>query len=273
MSKSQPSVVGLSPLVSSIDAGARQPRAGGRRTGGRHFALVAALLLLSTGCFATRQDVRTLQDDLRLIRSESARDDTIRATQIARLNDSLAALSRRITRMNAETQGRFTAVEEQLLRTQEIAGQSQARVQEMRAALETARTASTEGPTGAPGPNQLYQLGREQFMRGSNAAARTAFQELLNSFPEADMAGDAQFFVGETFSAEGNTAAADSVYAIVVARYARSDRAATALYKRGVVAQQAGRNADARRHFNEVINRFPRSDEAALARDRLRTVR
>jgi tol-pal system protein YbgF len=237
-------------------------------------ALAAAgfLLMSTTACLATRQDVETLQQDLRLVRSEAARDDSIRARQIQRLADSVTALNRRMVEFRAETRGRLSTIDEQLLRTQEMAGQSQSRVQEMRAVLEQARPAATDSGA-TPGPNQLYQLGRDQFMRGSNSAARTAFQELLTSHPQSDVAGDAQFYVGETFSAEGNNRAADSVYAIVVAQYPNSQRAATALYKRGVIAQQAGRNADARRHFNAVVSRFPNSDEAALARDRLRAPR
>jgi tol-pal system protein YbgF len=237
-------------------------------------ALAAAGLLLTstTASLATRQDVEILQQDLRLVRSEAARDDSIRAVQIQRLADSVTALNRRMVDFRAETRGRLSTVDEQLLRTQELAGQSQSRVQEMRAVLEQARPATTDSGA-TPGPNQLYQLGRDQFMRGSNSAARTAFQELLNTHPQSDVAGDAQFYVGETFSAEGNNRAADSVYAIVVAQYPNSQRAATALYKRGVIAQQAGRNADARRHLNAVVSRFPNSDEAALARDRLRAPR
>lgn len=239
-------------------------------------ALAAAgiFVLSATGCLATRQDVEILQQDLRLVRAEAVRDDSIRAVQIQRLADSVTALNRRVVDFRAETRGRLSTVDEQLTRTQEIAGQSQTRVQEMRAVLEQARPVVPDtGAAGTPGPNQLYQLGRDQFMRGSNTAARTAFQELLSSHPESDMAGDAQFHVAETYSAEGNNAAADSVYAIVATRYPNSPRAVTALYKRGVIAEQAGRRADARRYFNEVVSRFPRSDEAALARDRLRAPR
>lgn len=246
------------------------------------FALGALLTVSLTGCLATRQDVQILQEDLRMIRSEAARDDSIRAAQIDRLNralnDSISALSRRVAQSRTDAEGRFTTIEEQLMQTQELAGQSQRRVQEMRAALETARVATSDTAAGAavaaePGPNQLFQLGRDQFMRGSNTAARAAFQELLNRYPDADVADEAQFHVAETYSAEGNAAAADSVYGIVISRFARSPRTATALYKRGVIAQNADRNADARRFFNEVVNRFPRTDEAMLARDRLRSLR
>lgn len=249
--------------------------------------LVRTTLLMFTalaagGCFATRQDMQVLQNDLRLVRDEAARDDSARAAQIQRLtaslssvNDSLAALSRGLTRLRADVQGRLSSVEEQLNTAQELATQSQRRVQELRASLEQAsggRGGETAGPA-SPGPNQLYQMGREQFLRGSNAAARTAFEELLANHPQSDVADEAQFFVAETYAAEGNTAAADSVYGLVVTRYSRSPRAPTALYKRGVIAEGAGRTAEARTLYNQVIARFPRSDEAQLARDRLTTRR
>lgn len=244
----------------------------------RIVALSLASLFLS-GCLATRQDVQILQQDLRLVRSEAVRDDSIRGAQIERLSatlrsvgDSLGALSSGLSRLRADVQGRFATLEQQVVRAQELAGLSQSRVQEMRAQLE-ARPPATEGAPAAPGPNQLYQMGRDQFMRGSHTAARAAFEELIASYPDADVASEAQFFVAEAFSAEGHESAADSVYAIVVTRYPTSARAATALYKRGVIAQNARRTADAQRFFNEVINRFPRSDEAALARDRLRAPR
>lgn len=245
---------------------------------------VAALALpaLASACFATRSDVRTLQQDVALVRAEAARADSLRGREtrqeierliasIRPLNDSIAAVSARLTRFRGEVQGRFSTFEEEVQRVQELAGQSQTRLQEMRAALE--RTAAPASGAGAPGPAQLYQIGHDQLLRGSNAAARTAFQDLLTRFPAADSAGDAQFYIAETYAAEGNTAAADSAYGIVVRTYRRSPRAGTALYKRAVIAEGGRRTAEARRLYNEVITRFPRSDEAALARDRLTTLR
>ena len=243
----------------------------------RRATLITLAAFAASAC-ATRQDLQVLQNDLRLIREEAGRDDSLRSAQIQQLsaslrsiNDSLASVSRGLSRLRADVQGRLTTVEEQLNTAQELATQSQRRVQELRASLEQAsarRSGDTAG-TASPGPNQLYQMGRDQFLRGSNAAARTAFEELLANHPQSDVADEAQFFVAETYAAEGNTAAADSVYGLVVTRYTRSPRAPTALYKRGVIAEGSGRNAEARTIYNQVIARFPRSDEAQLARDRL----
>lgn len=240
---------------------------------------LVALPLVLVGCMATKSDVTVLQQDIMLVRAEAAQSDSARRLEIQRvmrsmqsLTDSVSAIATRLTRLRADVQGRVSAIEEDTRRLQELAGQSQSRMQELRAAVESRAPAPTTGGTTAPvpGPNQLYQLGRDQLLRGSTAAARTAFEDLLARHPDSDLAADAQFYIGETHAAEGNAEAADQAYARVASAYPRSPRAATATYKRAVAAEGARRTREARQLYNEVISKFPRSDEAALARDRLR---
>ncbi|MBA3579502.1 MAG: tetratricopeptide repeat protein [Gemmatimonadaceae bacterium] len=243
-----------------------------------------ALPLILAGCIASKSDVTVLQQDIMLVRAEAAQSDSARRQEIQRvmrsmqsLTDSVSAVATRLTRMRTDMQGRFSAIEDDTRRLQEIAGQSQARMQELRAAVESRTSAppssaspSAGAPAVVPGPNQLYQLGRDQLLRGSTAAARTAFEDLLARYPESDVAAEAQFYIGETHAAEGNVQEADQAYARVASAYPRSPRAATATYKRAVAAEGARRTREARQLYNEVISKFPRSDEAALARDRLR---
>lgn len=257
--------------------------------------VVAGLVALSTtACFASRSDIDQLRDEINTVRAENSAADSVRAMQMAQIlstlrsvNDTLASLNTRVTRVRAESQSGIRELHDRVMQVQEATGQSQARLQEMRAAIEQRnRTApppasppsqaipgrpdSTPAVTDAPGPNELFQIGRDQLARGGNSAARAAFQDLLARYPESELAADAQFFLAETLAAEGKGAAADSAYATVVNKYPSSLRAATALYKRGVAQQKAGRTTTARRTFNDVIRRFPESDEAALARERLR---
>jgi tol-pal system protein YbgF len=193
---------------------------------------------------------------------------------------------------------------QQLLQIQELTGQSQRRLQELRSSLEarqqdvapvtpsqtpatpprdSAASAAPAGqnpspaapagaPSGSPGPNQLFQSSLDQLRRGSPASARRGFEELLRLYPTSDVAGEAQFYIGEAFAAEGNTAAADTAYATVVTKFGQSARAPTALYKRALLLQQRGNIALARTALNDLVRRYPRSDEAQLARDRLRTL-
>lgn len=267
----------------------------GRWRTGRGLVL-ATLMLASTACFASKSDIDELRNELNTLRVETSAADSARAMQMVQMlgtlrlvADSLDAVSARVTRVRAETQSGIRDIHNQVKQVEEASGQSQQRIQEIRAQLEQRNRVSTPMPvstdtvTGAPsqpqaapegpGPNELFQLGRDQLARGGNAAARAAFSDLLARYPQSELAGDAQFFLAEALAAEGKTAAADTGYATVVSKYPESLRAATALYKRGVAQQKAGKTTTAKRTFNEVIRRFPESDEAALAQERLRTIK
>ena len=275
------------------------------RSLGRALAPVA---FLATGaCVATRSDLRLVQNDIAVMKAEQAQADSARRTQLDRViaqlgmvNDTLRTMTARSSRFEGDVQQQLYAMAQQLVTVQELTGQSQRRLQELRASLEQRAQeiqtpAAVPSPTGpgrptaaapggvpaagaapaptSPGPNQLFQLALDQLRRGSTGAARAGFSDLLRQYPSADVAPDAQFYVAESYATEGNAAAADSVYDLVARTYPASPRAATALYKRAVTAQGAGRSADARALFEAVIKQFPRSDEAVLARDRLRTLK
>jgi tol-pal system protein YbgF len=264
---------------------------------------LAPVAFLATGaCFATREDVRSLQSQLDALRTSSAQADSARRAQLDRViaslglvRDSLGLMSARVIKMQGDVRGDLYNIGQELIQVQELTGQSQRRLQELRAQLEErnpnvapapagappAGAAAPANPQGAPttaqpagpGPNQLFQLSLEQLRRGSPAAARTGLETLLQQYPTADIAPDAQFYLGEAYHAEGNGAAADSAYAVVVEKYPNSPRAPTALYKRGLYMEQQGNLTGARAMLNQLIQKYPRSDEAALARERLRAMK
>ena len=239
--------------------------------------LIAMPALFAGACVATQSDIRVLQGDLTVMRSEAAAAQDARRDQLNRLiasiqstNDSIAALSARVARLRSDLTTSVQSIDTQLLAIQELTGQSQRKLQELRATLDQRPATPTETPAGGtPGPNQLLELARSQMLNGANSSARTALQDLLTNYPTSDVAPDAQFYIAESFAAEGNAAAADSVYQLVVSQYPGSPRAATSLYKRGVAAQAAGKTSEARALFNELLKKYPRSDEAPLARERL----
>ncbi len=257
--------------------------------------LAPVALALATGaCFATRSDVRILQDDLTKFRTSQQAADSARAAQLAQVtatltqvNDSLRATSARMGRWQANAQGDIRNIQEQLVQIQELTGASQQRLLDLRRDLEeksappptpnpavpgdTTRAAAVAPAAGAaPGPATLYKLAFDQMSRGSHSTARSGFQALLDQYPTSDLAPDAQYYIGETLQAEGNTSGADSVFSLVVSKYPSAPRAATALYKHGLFLQKAKRDSEARQAFQTVIDKYPRSDEASLAREQLR---
>jgi tol-pal system protein YbgF len=270
-----------------------------QRKGSR--VLLAGLAFVLTGCFATTSQLEGLREDVLQQRAEADANDSIRAVQLVEIlttlrtvTDSVAGFSTRLNRMRAESQADMRALKQQVAGIQEISGQSQERLQQLRAQMEernrqvppstapattttdtlsaTPATPAAPSNDGGPGPNELLQIGRDQLTRGGNSAARSAFTDLLQRFPDSELAADAQFYIAESYAAEKNNSAADSAYASVVSKYAQSPRAPTALYKRAFLAQSAGKTTTAKRLYNDLIRRYPDSDEAELARERLRVI-
>lgn len=256
-----------------------------------HRLAPVALALATGACFATRSDVRILQEDVASARAAMLKADSTRAAQIAevattlgQVNDSVRSANARITRMQANAQGDLRTIQEQLIQILELTGASQQRLIELRTQIEERNnqmvpvpgppvpgdTTARSSQPGGPGPATLYKLAFDQMSRGSHGTARSGFQDLLTQYPTSDLAPDAQYYIGETFQAEGNSVAADSVYNLVVTTYPKATRAATALYKHGLFLQKAKRDGEARKVFQSVIDKYPRSDEADLAREQLR---
>ena len=260
---------------------------------------VPAVVLTAGACFATRNDVRTLQGDIAVLRAEAARADSVhrellrqQARRINSVADSLQTLNVFLSRWSGDITLSLHNIGQQLITVQELTGQSQRRLQEMRAEFEAqaAATAAAAAPvvppvTGAatgvpvagqqpqPGPNQLYSLAFQQLTRGANNAARSGFIDFLAQYPNNELAPDAQYYIAQAFDQDGKKAEADSAYAVVVAKYPKSDRAPVALFKRAGAMVEAGKKDKARALYLQIIDKYPASPEAETAKDRLKTLK
>ncbi|HEY7234723.1 MAG TPA: tetratricopeptide repeat protein [Gemmatimonadaceae bacterium] len=252
--------------------------------------LSAVLAASTTACLASKGDVRVLQDELRALRSSIAQSDTARRAQadtafmlITRANDSLRIFSTRFAAFQANVTGGMYDMNRQLLQIQELSGQGQRRLQELRASMEArndamnavpaSATPDTTKPVAGPGPAQLFQIAFDQMQRGSFGVARSGFQELMDKYPTFEEVPSAQLYIGQSFAEEKNAAAADSVYQLVVAKYPQSKAAPTALYKYALSLIAQKKTAPARGALNRIVKEYPNSDEASLARDLLRTTK
>src|ERR1700693_1023533 len=245
------------------------------------------------GCFfATKQDIDKLQADIVGTRVSSSAADSVQRTQLVELSrsvrslsDSISALSRRVSAMRTASESEMTAMKENISQLQDLSGQSEQRLRDVRAALEEKRqqqeaaptipdsSSTTIAPVTGPGPLQLLQAGRDQLLKGGNSAARSAFNELITKYPKSEYVPEAMFYTAQAYAAERNLTAADAEYSSLIAKYPKSPRVPTAMYKRALQLQAAKKNAEAKKLYRDIMKRFPRSDEAALADERLQSMR
>ena len=255
--------------------------------------LVAAGLSPLAAC-ATSGDVRRVQNEVALLRAESARQDSTRGARLAEIirlqQRILDSLGLSVRSLRGETQQDLYNIEQQLVQLQELTGQSQQRLTELRTQLEarqaeiTAASAAPPPSTGgdttraavpAPAPaasaDEMYEASVAQLRRGSTATARTGLRQLLQNYPTSERAPDAIYFLGQSFAAENPDSAA-AYYKQVVDRYPQSPRASAALYNLGLLAERRKDVAGAKDAYQRVVRQYPRSGEAALARDRLKAL-
>jgi tol-pal system protein YbgF len=260
---------------------------------GRPLSRAAGLLavgLAGGAACASPGEVNRVQNDVAVLRAETARQDSVQSARLAevirsqqRLMDSLESTRLALRNLRGATQQDFYKVEQQLVQLQELTGQSQRRLSEMRTQLE-AREAQISGGGGAlsdttappdaaatASADQIYEASVAQLRRGSTATARTGLRQLLQNHPTSERVPDALYFMGQSFAAENQDSAA-AYYNLVVRNHAQSPRAPAALYNLGLLAERRKDTAAARDAYQRVLQRYPRSDEAALARDRLRSL-
>jgi TolA-binding protein len=179
----------------------------------------------------------------------------------------------------------MTAVQRQLVQIQELTGQSQQRLTELRRQVDQRlsqpvvvqqpapgdSTAPVTVPVAAgPSARELHDLSLEQLRRGSPVTARAGFSKLIEDYPDDPLVADALFFVGESWEgAEPDSAIAS--YERVAQDHRDSERAPTALYRLGLIAERRDDQDGARLYFQRVVAGYPQSDEAELARAKLNT--
>jgi len=264
-----------------------------RRSAGLAATLVVAAGL--AGC-VSKSDVQLVQGEVALLRAETLRRDSVRASQLGEviqmqrgIMDSLAMSRRAVGQLKGDISSDLYNIQQQLVQLQELTGQSQQRLSELRTQLE-ARGAqietsapptagpATPGDTAQPTPggssasaDQMYEASLAQLRRGSTGTARLGLRELLRTYPTSSRAPDALYFIGQSFASE-NPDSAGAYYSQVVERYSTSPRAASALYNLGLLAERRKDSAKAKDAYQRVVQKYPQSDEAALARDRLKAL-
>jgi tol-pal system protein YbgF len=151
---------------------------------------------------------------------------------------------------------------------------------------------ATPGPGAPPAtnalqPQDIYQAAYIDFSKGSYALAMAGFREFLRRFPEHPLAGNAQYWIGEShFSlarGHANTGQPDKAsqeleQAVqelrkVVANYPRGEKAPTALYKEALALIELKQPGLAQQRLEYLVANFPQAEETPLARERLAAIK
>lgn len=200
------------------------------------------------------------------------------------VQESTANSGSRLDTMTTQTQGLSDNMQDVQARVAKLAQQMndmQSLLQSIDGKISGGATAGGNAPGGnTPNPSApasisadtLYQNALRDFNSGNYDLSRQEFSDYLKSFPTNDLAGNAQFYLGEIFYAQNNFRDAVTEYDKVLYTYPKSYKTAAALLKKGQAEIQLAQKATGTRDLREVIRRFPNSPEAKQASARLKEV-
>ncbi|HSU92267.1 MAG TPA: tol-pal system protein YbgF [Gemmatimonadaceae bacterium] len=239
------------------------------------------LVLLATGaCFATREDVQALHADVQSLRADNARSDSARRAALDRVvtsmnivRDSLGLLSARVFKMQGDVRGDLYNVGQQLLQIQQLTGQSQQRVQELRAALEARQSdmQSSNAQPGAPAPGAAGTAAVPPTSTGATTPSSANPSTRPGATTTPAPAGGATPGPNQLFQISleqlrrGSPGAARTGLQTLLQQYPTSDLVPDAEFYLGEAYHQEGNAAGADSAYAAVVSNYPTSPRAPTA--------
>jgi tol-pal system protein YbgF len=266
------------------------------------FVLGAALVLVVSGAASAANkehqqmmaDIRMLQEQTALLRAQlTALTDVLRAVG-AKLDDQAGA-SRRAY---ADQKLLVDTISGDLRVVREKVDDNNVRISSLSQELEAVRLALPQGggaapppagldapnpgagqagggqaPTGAaaPGvsPQRLYDQAWADYVGSQYNLAISGFENYVRTYGRTEQAGDAQYFIGESYYQQGLFKEAAAAYDRGISDYPNSKRIPDMYFKRGMALNALGQTDRARESWEYVVKTFPNSDAGRLARQRL----
>jgi tol-pal system protein YbgF len=242
----------------------------------RQAAVAAAAVAIFSGCVSTppEQDPvvqRLTELDSRLLRLERVLT-----------NQSLLDLNQRIEASQAEVRtlrGKLEELEHGVGKTQDSQREMYGDVDRRVTALEgggaggVPRSVSGAQPAALPVPQgddrQNYQAAFDLLKDGKYPEAVSGFKQYLATFPNAALADNAQYWLGEAHYVMKEFPEALRNFRIVVDKYPESRKIPDALLKIGYCNYELKNFAEARNSLNRVVQQYADTTAARLASQRL----
>lgn len=111
-------------------------------------------------------------------------------------------------------------------------------------------------------PQQQYEYATGLLQRGAYPEAEIALKSFVADHPKDPLAGNAQYWLGETYYVRSDFKNASVAFAEGYQKYPKSSKAADNLLKLGMSLGQTGRNPDACTAFRQLDKQFPDASQA-----------
>jgi tol-pal system protein YbgF len=265
--------------------------------------LAATLLLAASGvASAANKEHQQMMADIRMLQEQTA---LLRA-QLLALNETLRAVGSKLDeqagvarRAYADQKLLVDTISSDLRVVREKVDDNNVRISSLSQEMEAVRLALPQGaaapsaagvdtttpaagqPAGATGqapsatpppgqsPQRLYETAWADYVGSQYNLAISGFENYVRTYGRTEQAGDAQYFIGESYYQQGMYKEAAAAYDRGISDYPNSKRIPDMYFKRGMALNALGQTDRARESWEFVVKNFPNSDAGRLSRQRL----
>ncbi|MEN6475739.1 MAG: tol-pal system protein YbgF [Syntrophaceae bacterium] len=240
--------------------------------------LITVAIIL-TGC-ASQQDLNTLKFELNALQTKEARLEQTQKDLMQKQGAGDKQKEQFLTQQ-ADMQAQFTELQTQILSLQgkleemaaapKIDGRDlEARVKALEDALSAGAKTQDAAAAQAVTAKSQYDVGLERFKAGKYDEALKAFDSYLAQGSDQTLAGNANFWAGESLAASGKYEDAILRYDVVIKQYPKSNKMPDALYKQGIAFIQLGDKEAGNLLLRRVAKDFPDSEPGKKAKKQLK---
>ncbi|MDJ0749676.1 MAG: tol-pal system protein YbgF [Woeseiaceae bacterium] len=246
---------------------------------GRTILLVPAAALLLGGCqlLEPRGEDPVLAKLTELERRLATVERVVQNQSLVNLTQQVGAMERQ----GDEMQGRMETLEHEAETTAErqrqLYADLDARIQELETSARTSGPSVLEGGTLSPGQLPVpegsdrdnYQAAFELLKEQRYEPAAMAFEQFLVSFPDSELADNAQYWLAESHYVTQMFERALGEFSVVIENFPRSRKVPDALLKMGYCSYELQDWEAARASLSRVQQEYPETTAARLAGQRL----
>jgi tol-pal system protein YbgF len=210
------------------------------------------------------------------------------AGQMQSVNDSVDEVKARLAKLERSIQDLQTQIQNTQQQQQQQQPQPQQPAPSGGGGAPAPESAPAQGPGagggaasnygsggGAPAANaapplqETYQAGVRDYNSGKYQVAQGEFQDVIQYYPQDDMAGGAQFYLGEIAYKGQDYAAAIKSYNVVLESFPTSSKAPAAQLHKGYALLLQNKRDAGIHELRSLIQRHPVAPEAMQARSKL----
>ncbi|HYK37770.1 tetratricopeptide repeat protein [Alloacidobacterium sp.] len=211
------------------------------------------------------QSIDSMQQAMQTQSANTGKVDQL-SGQMQSMNDSIDELKSRVSNLNKTLQD--IQAQLQNVNTQQAGGGQPATPNGQPTPGGTDANAAPAQPQ-APPVDQLYQGGLRDYNSAKYDVASGEFSDVLKYYPQDNLAGNAQFYLGEIAYRQGDYKTAIKNYDAVLEQFSGNPKVPAAQLRKGEAELATNQRDAGIRDLRNLIQRFPQTPEAAQARSRL----